>query len=98
MTKHRLLLRDLASSGVLVALLIAPTVMAREEAASPVAPAVQAPAGRGAAAPAPAVTSPEVATDRRVTFRILAPEAQKVVRSRATSPASAAAALAAAVD
>ncbi len=79
MTKHRVLLRDLALSGVLVGLLIAPTVMAREESVSTAAPAVQAPAaGRGAAAPAPAVTSPEVAPDRRVTFRILAPEAQKV--------------------
>jgi enterochelin esterase-like enzyme len=41
------------------------------------APAVQTPAGRGTA-PAPAVISPDVRPDRRVTFRILAPEAQKV--------------------
>jgi len=40
--------------------------------------AAQAPAqGRGAT-PAPAVVSPEVGSDRRVTFRILAPEAQNV--------------------
>src|SRR6185436_5807076 len=76
MTKHHVLLRDLALSGTLIGLLIAPTVIAREEAGS-APPAVQAPAGRGAA-PAPAVTSPEVRPDRRVTFRILAPEAQKV--------------------
>jgi enterochelin esterase-like enzyme len=76
MTKHRVLLRDLALSGMLVGLLIAPAVRAREGAVS-AAPAVQAPAGRGTA-PASAVTSPDVRPDRRVTFRILAPEAQKV--------------------
>jgi enterochelin esterase family protein len=79
MTKHRVLLRDLALSGVLVGLLVAPAVMAREGAVSPAATVAQAPAGRGAAAAsAPTVTSPEVAPDHRVTFRILAPEAQKV--------------------
>ena len=82
MTTPRVLLRDLALCAMLVGLLIAPTVTAREgtvPAAAPAvqAPAVQAPAGRGDA-PAPAVTSPEVLPDRRVTFRILAPEAQKV--------------------
>ena len=42
------------------------------------APGAQAPAqGRGAAQ-GPVVISPEVRSDRRVTFRILAPEAQKV--------------------
>ena len=77
MTKHRVLLRDLALGGLLVGLLIAPTVVAREVPMSTAATAVQAPAGRGAAQ-APAVTSPEVRPDRRVTFRILAPSAQKV--------------------
>jgi enterochelin esterase-like enzyme len=76
MTKHRILLRALALTGVLAVLLIAPTVMAREEAVPASATAVQAPAG-GAAAPV-AVTSPEVRSDRRVTFRIHAPEAQTV--------------------
>jgi enterochelin esterase-like enzyme len=76
MTKHRVQLRDLALSSILVGALIAPVVIARERAVSTAA-AVQTPAGRGAA-PAPVVTSPEVRPDRRVTFRILAPEAQKV--------------------
>src|SRR5438270_2323101 len=83
MTNLRVLLRHLTPSGLLVGLLIAPTLtaretlMARETAAPTAAAALQAPAGRGAA-PAPQITSPEVGADRRVTFRILAPEAQKV--------------------
>jgi len=36
------------------------------------------PQGRGAAPPGPLVTSPEVLPDRRITFRILAPEVQDV--------------------
>jgi enterochelin esterase-like enzyme len=44
-----------------------------------VAPAfAQAPAGRGGGAPQIQVTSPEVLADRRITFRILAPQAQAV--------------------
>ncbi len=44
-----------------------------------VAPAfAQPPAGRGGGAPQIQVTSPEVLTDRRITFRILAPQAQAV--------------------
>ncbi len=44
-----------------------------------VAPAfAQAPAGRGGGAPQPQVISPELAADRRITFRILAPQAQAV--------------------
>src|SRR5207245_775631 len=46
-----------------------------QPASSAAAPAVQP--GRGAAQ-GPTVTSPEVRRDRRVTFRILAPAAQKV--------------------
>ena len=42
------------------------------------APASQAPTAQRAAAPGPTPTSPEVHADRRVTFRILAPDAQKV--------------------
>ena len=76
MTQHRVRLTDLAMSGMLVAFLIAPAVMAREDAASVGTPAIQAAAGGGAQAPV--VTSPEVGPDRRVTFRILAPDAQKV--------------------
>ena len=45
-----------------------------------VAPAIadQAPQGRGRGAGAPAVVSPEVSTDQRITFRITAPQAQAV--------------------
>src|SRR6185436_4132658 len=75
-TKHRVRLTDLAMSGMLIAFLIAPAVTAREDAAPVGTAAVQAPAG--AQAQAPVVTSPEVGPDRRVTFRILAPDAQKV--------------------
>jgi enterochelin esterase-like enzyme len=77
MANHRVLLADLALGGVLVGLLIAPTVRARAGAASGAAPALQAAPGRGAAQ-APQITSPEVGPERRVTFRVLAPEAQKV--------------------
>src|SRR5262245_56454947 len=38
----------------------------------------QAPAGRGGGAPAPQFVSPEVLADRRITFRVLAPQAQAV--------------------
>ena len=44
-----------------------------------VAPAfAQAPAGRGGGPPQPQVVSPELAADGRITFRILAPQAQAV--------------------
>ena len=44
-----------------------------------VAPAfAQAPAGRGGGAPQIQVNSPELLADRRITFRILAPQAQAV--------------------
>jgi enterochelin esterase family protein len=75
----RVLLRNLAPSGMLVGLLVGSTFVAREAPMSPAAAvAAQAPApGRGAAQ-GPIVVSPEVRADRRVTFRVLAPEAQKV--------------------
>jgi enterochelin esterase-like enzyme len=38
----------------------------------------QPPAGRGGGTPLPQVTSPELSADRRITFRILAPQAQAV--------------------
>ena len=50
MTKHRVLLRDLALSVIFVGLLIAPTVVARDGAVSTVATAAQPPAASGAAA------------------------------------------------
>src|SRR5258708_26292041 len=60
-------------------LLIAPArlPMERPLSAAPVA-VVQAQAPARGAAPGPVVVSPEVRPDRRVTFRILAPDAQKV--------------------
>jgi enterochelin esterase-like enzyme len=65
MMQHRVPVKRLALAGPLVVCLVAPL-------------AAQPPAqGRGAAA-APAITSPEVGPDRRVTFRILAPTAQTV--------------------
>ena len=42
------------------------------------APAAAPPQGRGNASPANTVVSPEVAADRRVTFRIYAPNAQAI--------------------
>src|SRR2546421_543122 len=76
MTQHRVLSRDLALAVLLVGSLIAPSLVAREHpASSAAAPAVQP---RRGAAQGPTVTSPEVRRDRRVTFRTLAPAAQKV--------------------
>jgi hypothetical protein len=79
MTQRRFLLRDLVWGGMLVGLLIAPALVPLER-ALPAAPVtvVQAQAPARGAAPTPVVVSPEVRPDRRVTFRILAPEAQKV--------------------
>ena len=76
---QRFHLRDLAWGVVLVGLLIAPALLPVERSfsAAPVAVAQAQPPARGAA-PGPVVVSPEVSADRRVTFRILAPEAQKV--------------------
>jgi enterochelin esterase family protein len=66
--------------GVVIGCLIAPVAAVTQQSpvSAPIAPAAQAPGpGRGAAQ-GPVVTSPEVQRDRRVTFRILAPEAQTV--------------------
>ncbi len=79
MTQRRVLPRSLALSGMLAGLLIASAFVGPERPLSFSTVAVaQAPAqGRGAA-PGPVVVSPEVGADRRVTFRVLAPDAQKV--------------------
>ena len=54
------------------------------------APAAPAPGGRGGQGPqAPAFTSPEVSTDRRVTFRLYAPEATSVSIRAGDIPAAA---------
>ena len=55
----------------------APTVSAQAPTAPPAQAPAAAPAGRGT--PAPTVVSPEVRSDRTVTFRIYAPDATQVV-------------------
>ncbi len=72
MALHRAMLRMLPAAGLLVGSLIAPAVTAPGAMLS-VAISAQAPA-----APGPVFTSPEVQSDRRITFRVLAPDAQKV--------------------
>ncbi len=80
MRLHRALQTVLPIGGLLVGTWLAPALSA--PAISLVAASLdQAPAvaGRGAQAPqGPVVNSPEVHPDRRVTFRVFAPEAQKV--------------------
>ena len=82
MTQRRLLLRDIVLGGLLAGVLAASAFVpgASVSAAAPAIGQPPAPAqGRGAApAPGPVVVSPDVAADRRVTFRVLAPEARTV--------------------
>ena len=51
---------------------------AQAPAPPPAAAAAPAPQGRGGAPQGPVVVSPDVLADRRVTFRVLAPQAQEV--------------------
>src|SRR5688572_5365636 len=60
------------------AILAAMMVCAGRAAFAQAPPAAPAPQGRGAASPAATVVSPEIAADRRVTFRIYAPNAQAI--------------------
>src|SRR5437867_2944710 len=79
MTQERFPLRRLALGGVVVGCLIAPLAAVARNPVSPLAaPAAQPPAAGRGGAQGPTVTSPEVRPDRRVTFRILAPDAQTV--------------------
>src|SRR5262245_55935081 len=76
----RALLNDSRVVGIIVGASIAAMPVAGQERQTPptAAPAAQTPAqGRGAAQ-GPVVISPDVHPDRRVTFRLLAPNAQKV--------------------
>ena len=61
--------------GIVVAILLSTVVWA--QAPAPAAPDAQR-GGRGRGQAAPAFVSPEISADRRITFRILAPQAQQV--------------------
>ena len=60
------------------AILAAMTICGGPVAFAQAPPAAPAPQGRGAASPAASVISPEIAADRKVTFRIYAPNAQAI--------------------
>src|SRR2546426_5730804 len=78
MTKRLLFLRTLSITGLIAGLIALATIGVHERSVSAAVAAVQPPApGRGGAQ-APMPTSPEVQADRRVTLRVLAPDAQKV--------------------
>jgi len=76
--------RRLVSSAVLLAAFVAPAggrQAAPPQSANPAAPAAAPPQpaqGRGRGAGGPALVSPEVSAERRITFRIAAPQAQAV--------------------
>ena len=81
MTMRRVPLKKLSLAGLFVACLFASALAGPHGLSVSAASVVQAPTPQPAApgAPqAPAVTSPEVRSDRRVTFRVFAPTAQKV--------------------
>src|SRR3989454_2144978 len=78
MTKRLLFLRTLSMTGLIAGLIALATIGVHERSVAAAVAAVQPPApGRGGAQ-APMPTSPEVHADRRVTLRVLAPDAQKV--------------------
>ena len=60
------------------AILAAMAICAGHVAFAQAPPAAPAPQGRGGASPAASVISPEIAADRKVTFRIYAPNAQAI--------------------
>jgi enterochelin esterase-like enzyme len=81
MTERRVLLRNLSLGSLFVGCLLVSALVAPQQSSLSAAPAFQASAPQppAAGAPqAPAFTSPDVRPDRRVTFRVLAPTAQKV--------------------
>jgi len=77
MQSIRALLKDSRVVGIIVGVSIAVLPVVGQERQAPPTPAQAAPQGRGAAQ-GPVVISPEVRPDRHVTFRLLAPNAQKV--------------------
>jgi len=81
MTMRGVLLKKLSLGGLFVACLFGSALAVPHGTSVLAAPLAQAPAAQPAAPgvpQAPAVTSPEVRADRRVTFRVFAPTAQKV--------------------
>src|SRR3954454_12525125 len=81
MTMRGVLLKKLSLGGLFVTCLFGSALAVPHGSSVFAAPLAQAPAAQPAApgaAQAPAVTSPEVRADRRVTFRVFAPTAQKV--------------------
>jgi enterochelin esterase-like enzyme len=83
MTEPRHRIRSLSLKGLFIGGVVALTFAGAQErlVVSAAAPAAQAPAaqGRGGQPQLPMPTSPEVHGDRRVTFRVYAPDAQTVV-------------------
>src|SRR5262249_44174284 len=81
MNERRISLKSLSLGGLFVGCLLVSAFVTPQQPRLCGAPAVQAAAPQPAAPGAPQVpvfTSPEVRADRRVTFRVLAPAAQKV--------------------
>jgi enterochelin esterase-like enzyme len=78
MSERRVLLRDLALAGLFVACLLGTALVGPHHGSVSAAPAPLFQPPPPAAPQTPAVTSPEVRADRRVTFRVYAPAAQKV--------------------
>ena len=77
-----MVLRSYTSRILMAATLAGSTLLAAQQPAPPAAPPAAAPgapaAGRGGGRGAPPVKSPEVGADRRVTFRLRAPNAKEV--------------------
>ena len=79
MTRGHFRVGNSASAAMLAGVLIASALVPGRLLSAAAPEAAQAPAAQGrGAAQTPAVISPDVSSDRRVTFRILAPDAQKV--------------------
>jgi len=81
MNERRFLLKSFSLGGLFVGCLLVSAFVTPQQPLLFAAPVLQAPAAQPPApgAPqAPTVTSPEVRSDRRVTFRVFAPTAQKV--------------------
>src|SRR5262249_38288580 len=83
MTEPRIFIRSLSLKALFIGGVIALTIVGAPDppvivAAAPAGQAAAAAQGRGNQPQVPMPTSPEVHADRRVTFRVYAPDAQKV--------------------